>query len=43
MAQTEMGWPMSFALSAKNWAENKEQSVPAPPSLWPRASAPSLS
>ncbi len=26
MAQTEIGWPLSFALSAKNWAEIKEQS-----------------
>ena len=40
MAQTEMTWPLSFALSAKNWAEIKEQSVPALPSLWPRVGAP---
>lgn len=26
MAQTEMGWPVSLSLSAKNWAETKEQS-----------------
>jgi hypothetical protein len=26
MAQTEMNWPLSFSLSAKNWAENQEQS-----------------
>jgi hypothetical protein len=26
MAQTDMDWPLSFSLSAKNWAENKEQS-----------------
>ena len=28
MAQTEIGWPLSFSLSAKNWAETKEQSAP---------------
>ncbi len=27
MAQTEIGWPVSFSLAAKNWAETKEQSV----------------
>jgi hypothetical protein len=27
MAQTEMGWRVSFSLSAKNWAETKEQSA----------------
>jgi hypothetical protein len=26
MPQTEIGWPLSFSLSAKNWAETKEQS-----------------
>jgi len=26
MAQTEIGWRVSFSLSAKNWAESKEQS-----------------
>jgi hypothetical protein len=26
MAQTDPDWPLSFSLSAKNWAENKEQS-----------------
>ena len=26
MAQTEIGWPVSLSLSAKNWAESKEQS-----------------
>jgi hypothetical protein len=26
MAQTEIGWPLSLSLSAKNWAERKEQS-----------------
>ena len=26
MPQTEVGWPLSFSLSAKNWAETKEQS-----------------
>jgi hypothetical protein len=26
MAQTDLGWLVSFSLSAKNWAENKEQS-----------------
>lgn len=26
MAQTEMGRPVSFSLSAKNWAKSKEQS-----------------
>jgi len=26
MAQTEIGWPLSLSLSAKNWAECKEQS-----------------
>jgi hypothetical protein len=28
MAQTEIGWPLSLSLSAKNWAERKEQSKP---------------
>lgn len=28
MAQTEIGWPVSFSLSAKNWTQNKEQSNP---------------
>ena len=27
MAQTEIGWPVSFSLAAKNWAETKEQSA----------------
>jgi hypothetical protein len=27
MAQTDMGWRVSFSLSAKNWAETKEQSA----------------
>ena len=27
MAQTEMGWRVSFSLSAKNWAKSKEQSI----------------
>jgi len=27
MDQTEMGWQVSFSLSAKNWAEIKEQST----------------
>ena len=26
MDQTDMGWQVSFSLSAKNWAESKEQS-----------------
>jgi hypothetical protein len=26
MAQTEVGWPLSFSLSAKNWAKSIEQS-----------------
>jgi hypothetical protein len=26
MAQTDPDWPLSFSLSAKNWAETKEQS-----------------
>ena len=26
MPQIEIGWPLSFSLSAKNWAESKEQS-----------------
>jgi hypothetical protein len=26
MAQTETGWPLSFALLAENWAEYQEQS-----------------
>jgi len=26
MAQTEIGWPLSFSLSAENWTQNKEQS-----------------
>jgi len=26
MAQTDISWPLSFSLSAKNWAESKEQS-----------------
>jgi hypothetical protein len=26
MAQTEIGWPLSLSLSAKNWAVRKEQS-----------------
>ena len=26
MAQTDMGWRMSLSLSAKDWAERKEQS-----------------
>jgi hypothetical protein len=28
MAQTEIGWPLSLSLSAKNWTQNKEQSKP---------------
>ena len=28
MPQTESGWPVSLSLSAKNWAESKEQSQP---------------
>ena len=27
MAQTDMGWRVSLPLSAKNWAETKEQSA----------------
>ena len=27
MAQTEIGWLMSFSLSAKNWTQTKEQSA----------------
>jgi|APLow6443716910_1056828.scaffolds.fasta_scaffold194298_2 hypothetical protein len=26
MAQTDIGWPLSLSLSAKNWPETKEQS-----------------
>jgi hypothetical protein len=28
MAQTDLGWRVSFSLSANNWAETKEQSNP---------------
>ena len=27
MAQTEIGWPLSLSLLAKNWTQSKEQSA----------------
>ena len=39
MAQTEIGWPLSLSLSAKNWTQTKSRANLALPSLWPRVGA----